>query len=41
MEYLKKIYEDFIETKLCNKCGLEKHIDEFYKNRGKCKSCMR
>jgi len=26
-------------TKLCNKCGIEKDIKEFYKGNAKCKSC--
>lgn len=26
-------------TKICNKCGIEKDIDEFYLNQSNCKKC--
>lgn len=27
-------------TKTCSKCGEQKHINEFYQNRLRCKSCI-
>ena len=30
-----------METKTCSKCGQEKPISEFYKNKGRCKDCIR
>lgn len=34
------INERLLYLKICNKCGQEKHLDSFEKNRGVCKPCV-
>lgn len=36
----KEIRKQNVETKVCKKCGIEKHIEEFYSGKNSCKICL-